>query len=68
MSKKQYSSLLEIKQDLKIHKLKRDITFELLNGNKTDFEKHLAPMKIFQKFLSPAKKILVSLLVKKVFK
>ncbi|WP_366518839.1 DUF6327 family protein [uncultured Winogradskyella sp.] len=67
MNKATYSSINEIKQDLKILKLKRDISYELLHQNKEDFEELMTPMTLLNKFLSPVKKIGIAYLLKKIF-
>lgn len=67
MNKNQYNSIAEIKQDLKILRLKRDISYELLHENKEDFEELLTPMTLLNKFLGPVKKIGIAYLLKKIF-
>jgi hypothetical protein len=65
---KSYESLAEIKQDLKILKLKRDISKELLYENKEGFENYFAPASLMHKILSPVKKLGIAYLIKKIFK
>lgn len=65
---KSYESLLAIKQDLKILKLKRDISKELLYENKEGFEDFFAPMNLLHKFLGPIKKLGIAYVLKKIFK
>lgn len=65
---KEYTTIREIKQDLKVLRLKKEISYELLHANKEDFQDTLQPLTLVNKVLGPFKKIIVVYLLKKVFK
>lgn len=65
---KSYDSLAQIRQDLKVLKLQREISYELLIGNKNDIEEATKPLSIINKFLSPLKKVVLAYILKRVFK
>lgn len=67
-SPKEYTSISEIKQDLKILKLRKEISYELLNGNKEDIQDTMQPLTLLNKIVGPFKKIIIAYLIKKVFK
>ncbi|GMN04681.1 hypothetical protein MTsPCn5_00690 [Croceitalea sp. MTPC5] len=69
MSKpKAYASITEIKKDLRILKLKKDISYELLSGNKEAIQETMQPLNLLNKVVSPFKKVIVAYLIKKVFR
>lgn len=64
---KTYQSLATIREDLKVLKLKKEISYELLKGNKDSFEEATKPLSLVNKLLNPFKKVMIAYLLKKVF-
>lgn len=64
---KSYDSLARIREDLKVLRLQKDISYELLIGNKNDFEEATKPLSLVNKFLNPLKKVVLAYLLKKIF-
>ena len=67
-TKNDFESIAEIKRELKILRLKKDISLELLQGNKNDMENLVQPLTLLRSVLGPFKKILVAYFLKKLFK
>ncbi|AWX43192.1 hypothetical protein HME9304_00179 [Flagellimonas maritima] len=68
MNKVDYDSISDIKQELKILRLKKDISLEELKSNKDDFEEAMQPLSLINKFISPFKKIAIAYMLKKIIK
>lgn len=68
MNSSKFQSLSDIRQELKILRLKKDISYEMIVENKTDFQEVLQPFSLVNKVLGPLKKIITIYLFKKLFK
>ena len=68
MNKTDFTSIKEIKQELKILRLKKDINLEALKSNKTDFEDFMQPLTIANRILGPLKGFIFAFLLKKLFR
>ncbi|NAY91749.1 hypothetical protein GTQ34_07460 [Muricauda sp. JGD-17] len=68
MTKVDFESISDIKQELKILRLKKDISLELLESNKYEMENYMQPLSLVNKLLGPLKKMVLGYLLKKLFK
>jgi hypothetical protein len=58
----------EIKQELKILRLKKDINLESLKSNKNAIEDFFEPLTVANRILSPVKGFLFAYLLKRLFR
>lgn len=65
---KSYDSLAKIREDLKVLRLQKEISYELLINNKNDFEEATKPLSLVNKLLNPLKKLALAYLLKKIIK
>ena len=68
MNKTDFASMEEIKQELKILRLKKDINLEALKSNKNDFEHFLRPLTVVNQILGPLKGFLFAYFLKRIFR
>lgn len=68
MNKTDFASMKEIKQELKILRLKKDINLEALKYNKNDFEGFLQPLTLANRILGPLKGFIFAYLLKRLFR
>lgn len=68
MSKTDFTSMREIKQELKILRLKKDINLEALKSNKNQFEDFVQPLTVANRILSPLKGFIFAYLLKRLFR
>ncbi|MFD2098157.1 hypothetical protein [Flagellimonas iocasae] len=68
MSKTDFTSMREIKQELKILRLKKDINLEALKSNKNEFEDFVQPLTVANRILSPLKGFIFAYLLKRLFR
>lgn len=68
MNSSKFQSLNDIRKELKILRLKKDISYEMIKENKEDLQEVMEPLNLVNKILGPLKKIIIVYLFKKVFK
>ncbi|MER3376560.1 MAG: hypothetical protein RIM83_18115 [Allomuricauda sp.] len=68
MNKTDFASMKEIKQELKILRLKKDINLEALKSNKNTFEGFLQPLTVANRILGPLKGFVFAYLLKRLFR
>ncbi len=68
MSKTDFASIKEIKKELKILRLKKDINLETLKSNKADFEDFFQPLTVANRIFSPVKGFVFAYLLKRLFR
>ncbi|MEW2922515.1 hypothetical protein AB1A65_13650 [Muricauda sp. ANG21] len=68
MSRTDFASMEEIKQELKILRLKKDINLESLKSNKNAIEDFFEPLTVANRILSPIKGFLFAYLLKRLFR
>ncbi|MFC4219762.1 hypothetical protein [Flagellimonas marina] len=68
MSRTDFASMEEIKQELKILRLKKDINLESLKSNKNAIEDFFEPLTVANRILSPVKGFLFAYLLKRLFR
>ena len=66
MNNTNYESLEQIRQDLKVLRLKKEINLEMLKSSRKDFEDMMQPLNLANRILGPVKKIFIAYLLKKV--
>ena len=68
MNKTEFESLDDIRQELKILRLKKDISYEMIRSNQEDFQEAIQPLSLVNKVLGPFKRLIFVYLIKKIFK
>ncbi|WP_036385743.1 hypothetical protein [Muricauda sp. MAR_2010_75] len=68
MNKTDFESMKEIKQELKILRLKKDINLEALKSNKNAIEHFFEPLTVANRILSPIKGFLFAYILKRLFR
>lgn len=68
MKAKQYCTMQEVKDDLKILKLRRNISLAELEGSKTEMEESLRPIKLLAYAANTLKKYGTLFLLRKLLK
>ncbi|MBS9464306.1 hypothetical protein KIM67_17920 [Flagellimonas sp. 389] len=68
MTNNEFISLNDIRQELKILRLKKEISYEMIRSNKENFHEAVQPLNLVSKVIGPFKKIIVAYLFKKIFK
>ena len=68
MNKTDFASMKEIKQELKILRLKKDINLEALKSNKNTFEGFFQPLTVANRILGPLKGFVFAYLLKRLFR
>ena len=68
MNKTDYTSMAEIKKELRVLRLKKDINLETLKSNKNDFEDFMQPLTVANRILNPLKGFVFAYLLKRLFR